>query len=160
MEQVYTRSCYNIPMKIVNKKASFNYEILESLEAGIMLTGAEVKSIKGGRINLGDAYVKVIDNELWLVNADIPKYQYSTDKLYDSSRSRKLLINRQQLTRLQSKIKQGNLTLIPVSVYTVRGFIKVEVGLAKGRKYHEKREREKERDLDRDLHFENRKYVI
>lgn len=147
-------------MKIVNKKASFNYEILESLEAGIILTGAEVKSIKSGRLNLGDAYVKVLNNELWLVNADIPKYQYATDKNYDSARSRKLLVNREQLTKLESKIKQGNLTLIPVSVYTVRNFVKVQVGLAKGRKYHEKREREKERDLDRDLLFENRKYVI
>mgnify|MGYP005817570069 CR=1 FL=1 len=147
-------------MKIVNKKASFNYEILESLEAGIVLTGAEVKSIKSGRANIGDAYVKVINNELWLVNADIPKYQFASDKNYDSSRSKKLLVNRGQLERLQSKTKQGNLTLVPVSIYTVRGMIKVEIGLAKGRKYHEKREREKERDLDRDLHYENRKYVV
>jgi SsrA-binding protein len=147
-------------MKIVNKKASFNYEILESLEAGVVLTGPEVKSIKTGRANIGDAYVKVIDNELWLVNADIPKYQFTNDKNYDSARSKKLLINREQLNRLESKMKQGNLTLIPVSLYTVRGMIKVEVGLAKGRKYHEKRERDKERDLDRELHIENRKYVV
>ncbi len=147
-------------MKIVNKKASFNYEILETFEAGVVLTGAEVKSIKSGRANIGDAYVKVINNEIWLVNADIPKYQFTTDKNYDAARSKKLLINRDQLAKLESKMKQGNLTLIPVSVYTVRGLIKVEVGLAKGRRYHEKREREKERDLDRDLHLENRKYVV
>lgn len=147
-------------MKIANKKASFNYEILETLEAGVVLTGAEVKSIKSGRANIGDAYVKVINNELWLVNADIPKYQFTTDKNYDSARSKKLLVNRVQLAKLENKMKQGNLTLIPVSIYTVRGMIKVEVGLAKGRKYHEKREREKERDLDRELHIENRKYVI
>lgn len=147
-------------MKIANKKASFNYEILESLEAGVVLTGPEVKSIKTGRANIGDAYVKVINNELWLVNADIPKYQFTNDKNYDSARSKKLLINRGQLNKLESKMKQGNLTLIPVSLYTVRGMVKVEVGLAKGRKYHEKRDREKERDLDRDLHIENRKYVV
>lgn len=160
MDQLSGRSCYNSRMKIVNKKASFNYEILESLEAGVVLTGAEVKSIKSGRANIGDAYVKVINNELWLVNADIPKYQFATDKNYDSARSKKLLINRTQLDKLESKMKQGNLTLIPVSLYTVRGMIKVEVGLAKGRKYHEKRDREKERDLDRELHYENRKYVV
>lgn len=147
-------------MKIVNKKASFNYEILESLEAGVILTGAEVKSIKSGRANIGDAYVKVINNELWLVNADIPRYQFASDKNYDSARSKKLLINRDQLAKLESKMKQGNLTLIPISLYTVRGLIKVEVGLAKGRKYHEKKAREKERDLDRDLHYESRKYVV
>jgi SsrA-binding protein len=147
-------------MKIVNKKASFNYEILESLEAGVILTGAEVKSIKSGRANIGDAYVKVLNNELWLVNANIPKYEFASDKNYDPARSKKLLINRVQLDRLESKMKQGNLTLIPVSLYTVRGMIKVEVGLAKGRKYHEKREREKERDLDRELHYESKKYVV
>ncbi len=147
-------------MKIVNKKASFDYEIIESLEVGIVLTGAEVKSIRDGRINLGDSYVKVINNELWLVNADIPRYKFATDKNYDSARSRKLLINRSQLLRLQAKMKQGNLTLIPLSVYTVRTLIKLEVALAKGRKYHEKRDRERERDLDRDLLYENRKYVI
>lgn len=147
-------------MKIVNKKASFNYEILESLEAGVILTGAEVKSIKTGRLNLGDAYVKAINNELWLVNADIPKYKYTSDKNYDNARSRKLLVNHAQLERLQSKIKQGNLTLVPLSVYTVHGLIKVEVGLARGKKYHEKREKEKERDMDRDLQYESKKYMV
>jgi len=147
-------------MKIVNKKASFNYEILETFEAGVILTGAEVKSIKTGRLNLGDAYVKIINNELWLVNADIPQYKYSADEHYDSTRSRKLLINRDQFVKLQSKIKQGNLSLIPVSVYDTRGFLKVEVGIGKGRKHYEKKLREKERDLNRELHLENRKYVI
>lgn len=160
MDQLSGRSCYNIRMKIVNKKASFNYEILESLEAGVVLTGAEVKAIKSGRANIGDAYVKVLNNELWLVNANIPKYEFATDKNYDPARSKKLLINRVQLDRLESKMKQGNLTLIPVSLYTVRGMIKVEVGLAKGRKYHEKRDRDKERDLDRELHYESKKYVV
>lgn len=147
-------------MKFVNKKATFDYEIIESLEAGILLTGAEVKSIKGGRLNFSDSYVKILNDELWLVNADIPKYQFSSDLYYDSGKSRKLLVSRKQLDRLESKMKQGNLTLIPLSVYTVRGLIKVEVCLAKGKKYHEKREKEKERDMDRDLHYENRKYVI
>ena len=147
-------------MKIINKKASFNYEILETFEAGIVLTGAEVKSIKTGRLNLGDAYVKIINNELWLVNADIPRYKYSADEHYDSTRSRKLLINRDQFIKLQSKIKQGNLTLMPVSMYDTRGFLKVEVGIGRGKKHYEKKLREKERDLDRELHLENRKYVI
>lgn len=156
----FGRWCYNIAMKIVNKKATFDYEVLESLEVGIVLTGAEVKSIRGGRINLKDAYVKVIGEELWLVNADIPQYKYSTDKCYDSTRSRKLLINKSQLVRLESKIKQGNLTLIPLSIYTSHSLIKLEIALAKGRKYHEKRQREKEKDMDRDLLYESRKYVI
>ena len=147
-------------MKIINKKARFDYEILESLEVGIALRGMEVKSIKGGRANISDAFVKVIGDELWLVNADITKYQYATDEHYDSKRTRKLLIQRKQLDRLESKMRQGNLTLIPLSIYTVRGYVKVEVGLARGKKYHEKRRAEKERDMDRDLLYESRKFVV
>lgn len=147
-------------MKIINKKARFDYEILESLEVGIALLGMEVKSVKGGRVNISDAFVKVIGEELWLVNADITKYEYASDDHYDSKRTRKLLIQRNQLDRLESKMRQGNLTLIPLSIYTVRGYVKVEVGLAKGKKYHEKRKAEKERDMDRDLLYESRKFVV
>ncbi|MDD3734820.1 MAG: SsrA-binding protein SmpB [Candidatus Cloacimonetes bacterium] len=147
-------------MKIINKKARFDYEILESLEVGIALLGMEVKSVKSGRVNISDAFVKVIGDELWLVNTDITKYEYASDEHYDSKRTRKLLIQRKQLNRLESKMKQGNLTLIPLSIYTVRGYIKVEIGLARGKKYHEKRKAEKERDMDRDLLYESRKFVV
>ena len=147
-------------MKIINKKARFDYEILESLEVGIVLLGMEVKSVKSGRVNISDAFVKVIGDELWLVNADITKYQYASDDHYDSKRTRKLLIKRNQLDKLESKMKQGNLTLIPLSIYTVRGYVKVEIGLARGKKYHEKRKAEKERDMDRDLLYESRKFVV
>ena len=147
-------------MKIINKKARFDYEILESLEVGIVLLGMEVKSVKSGRVNISDAFVKIIGDELWLVNADITKYQYASDDHYDSKRTRKLLIKRNQLDKLESKMKQGNLTLIPLSIYTVRGYVKVEIGLARGKKYHEKRKAEKERDMDRDLLYESRKFVV
>jgi SsrA-binding protein len=147
-------------MKITNKKAYFDYEILESFEVGVVLKGSEVKSIRQGRINLKDAYVKIINDELWLVNADIPRYEYTVDVNYDSFRSRKLLIKRIQLNRIQSKIKQGNLAVVPLGIYTARGYIKVEIALAKGRKYHEKRKREKERDMERDLLYEKRKYMV
>ena len=147
-------------MKIINKKARFDYEILESFEVGIVLLGMEVKSVKSGRGNISDAFVKIIGDELWLVNADITKYQYASDDHYDSKRTRKLLIKRNQLDKLESKMKQGNLTLIPLSIYTVRGYVKVEIGLARGKKYHEKRKAEKERDMDRDLLYESRKFVV
>ncbi|HNR53248.1 MAG TPA: SsrA-binding protein SmpB [Candidatus Dojkabacteria bacterium] len=147
-------------MKIINKKARFDYEILESFEVGIVLLGMEVKSVKSGRVNISDAFVKIIGDELWLVNADITKYQYASDDHYDSKRTRKLLIKRNQLDKLESKMKQGNLTLIPLSIYTVRGYVKVEIGLARGKKYHEKRKAEKERDMDRDLLYESRKFVV
>jgi SsrA-binding protein len=145
-------------MKIKNKKAFFNYEISDTFEAGIVLTGAEVKSIKSGRINLSDAYVKIIGGELWLVNGDIPKYQFDGSINYDSKRSRKLLVTGKELVQINAKLKQKNFTLIPVSVYTSRGKIKVEVGFGRGKKNYEKKRVEKERDLERELLYERRKY--
>ena len=147
-------------MKIKNKKAFFNYEISDTFEAGIVLAGAEVKSIKDGRINLSDSYVKILGGELWLVNADIPKYRYDGSSDYEPKRSRKLLVKGKELVGIDSKLKQKNLTLIPLSVYTTRGKIKVEVGFGKGRKRHEKKAREKERDLNRELLYERRKHMV
>ena len=147
-------------MQILNKKGLHNYEILERLEAGILLKGAEVKSLRMGRCNLGDSYVKVLNGELWLVNTDIPKYKYDGSSNYDSSRSRKLLINKKELIYLQNKMKQGNLTLVPTKMYSKGSVFKVEIGLARGKKRFEKRAEEKKKDLDRELLVEKRKYMI
>lgn len=147
-------------MQILNRKGLHNYEILERLEVGILLKGAEVKSLRMGRCNLGDSYIKILNGELYLVNTDIPKYKYDGSSNYDSSRSRKLLINKKELIYLQSKMKQGNLTLIPISVYSKGGIFKIEIGLARGKKRYEKKLEEKERDLNRELLVEKRKYMI
>lgn len=147
-------------MKIVNKKALFNYKVLEKLEAGISLTGAEVKSLRDGRCNLGDSYVKVVGGELWLVNADIPKYKYDGSTNYDSARSKKLLVKKRELVYLESKVKQGSLTLIPLSIYSKGPNIKVEIGLARGKKKYEKKIQQKKKDLERELHLEKRKFMI
>jgi SsrA-binding protein len=147
-------------MKIKNKKAFFNYEISDSFEAGIVLTGAEVKSIKSGRINLTNAYVKIIGGELWLVGADIPRYKHDGSEDYDAQRSRKLLVKRKELIEIESRLRQKKLTLIPLSVYTTRGKVKVEVGFGKGRKRYEKKAREKRKDLDRELLYEKRKHMV
>ncbi|MCD4756614.1 SsrA-binding protein SmpB [bacterium] len=147
-------------MKITNKKAYFNYDIKDTFEAGIVLTGAEVKSIRSGRCNLSDAYVKIFDNQLWLVNADIAKYKYDGNVDYDSARSRKLLVKRREIDQLERKLKQGRLTLIPVSIYTTRNLIKVQVGLGKGKRKHEKKNVEKDRDVKRDMARVKRKYMV
>ncbi len=147
-------------MQILNRKGLHNYEILERLEVGILLKGAEVKSLRMGRCNLGDSYIKILNGELYLVNTDIPKYKYDGSSNYDSSRSRKLLINKKELIYLQSKMKQGNLTLIPISVYSKGGIFKIEIGLARGKKRYEKKLEEKEKDLNRELLVEKRKYMI
>jgi len=147
-------------MKIKNKKAFFNYKILESLEVGIVLTGAEVKSLRNNRGNLADAFVKKIGEEFWLVNMEIPKYRYDGNPDYDSTRSRKLLLKRKEMVKLESKMKQGRLSLIPIAVYLKGRRVKVEIALAKGKKRYEKKKTEKERTLDRELQREKRKYMI
>ena len=134
----------------MNKKALREYEVLHKYEAGIRLLGSEVKSIKGGRLNFEGSYVKFIGNELFLINVDIPKYKYARNEDYDPIRTRKLLLKREEMTHLQSKIKmRPGLTLIPLKCYTVGSLIKLEIALSKGRKLHEIKSVEKEREIKR-----------
>lgn len=147
-------------MKISNKKAHFNYEIKDTFEAGVVLTGAEVKSIRDGRCNLSDSYVKIIDNQLWLVNADIARYKFDSNPDYDSARSRRLLVKRSEINRLSLELKKGNLTLIPVSIYTTRNLIKVEVGLGRGKRKFDKKNLEKDRDVKREMARVKRRYMV
>lgn len=142
---------------ITNKKAYFDYEILEKFEAGISLLGHEVKSIKNGRINLTGSYVIIRGKEVWLLNADIPTYQPKNLKEnYDPLRTRKLLLNLKEILYLSRQIDEKGLTLIPLKVYTKSQRIKLEIGLAKSRKKHDKRELLKERDDRRQM----RKFAV
>jgi SsrA-binding protein len=138
-------------MKIFNKKATFEYEILERLEAGVNLTGAEVKSIKGGHAQLTGAFVRIIGSEAYLVNAQIFPYMYARPEGYDPRRTRKLLLHKAELIRLKSKLEGANLTLIPLSWYTRGSLVKLEVGLARGRREYEKREAKRREDQRREL---------
>ena len=147
-------------MKIVNKKAYRNYEVLDSFEAGIALEGSEVKSIKSGRCNLSDAYVKFLGDELWLVNTDIAQYTHDGRIDYDSNRSRKLLVKRSQIDDLKVKMRQGRLTLVPLSIYTTRNLIKVQVGLCKGKRNYQKKDVEKERDVKRQMARIRREHMV
>src|SRR3989344_4849689 len=108
-------------MKIVNKKALHNYHIMESFEAGVALLGSEVKSIRGGRIEMAGAYVKILDGEAFLVNAIIPKYQQEGNKDYDEARSRKLLLHRSQINSLIGTNSRKGMVLVPVSIYEKGG---------------------------------------
>jgi len=138
-------------VKIVNRKARFEYTIQETFEAGIVLTGAEVKSIKSGRLKLDDAYVKIINNELWLVNANIPPYQYSDNTNYQPDKSRKLLVHKKELLSLTKKIEGRNMAIIPVSCYNKGPRIKLQIGIGKGKKQWEKRDKIKKHDMDREI---------
>ena len=143
-------------MKIFNKKATFEYEIIERLEAGVSLTGAEVKSVKGGNAQLTGAFVRIIGSEAYLVNAQIFPYLYARPEGYDPKRTRKLLLHKSELIRLKSKLDGANLTLVPLSWYTKGPLVKLEIGLARGKKQYEKREAKRREDQKMELEREFR----
>lgn len=143
-------------MKILNKKALHNYHIVEHLEAGIVLSGAEVKSIRSGRIDLGESYIKVLNEEAFLVNANIPRYAQASNKAYDPTKSRKLLLHKAQIASLMGKTSGKGVTLVPVSLYEKNNRFKVEIGLGKSKKEFDKRAVIKERDHRRRMEQELR----
>ena len=135
-----------------NKRAFFDYQILETYEAGIELKGYEVKSIKNGRINLAGSYAVLKNNQVWLINADVPPYQpKNTPSDYDPKRSRRLLLRKTEIKGLIGKIQEKGLTLVPLKVYTKNRKIKIEIGLAKSRKKVDKRELIKKRESEKEI---------
>jgi len=135
----------------VNKKARFEYQIIEAFEAGIVLTGSEVKSVKEGRINVGEGYVKVKSGELYLTGVNISVYEAKGYVEHDPLRDKKLLMHKNEIIRLSSKIQEKQLTIIPLSVYQKKRKIKIELALVKGKKMHDKRDDLKEKAIRRDL---------
>lgn len=138
-------------MRISNRRAFHDYQILDKVEAGINLSGPEVKSVKGGRADLTGSFVRVVGSEIYLVNAKIFPYEYARPENYDERRTRKLLLHKKEIIALKSKTEGSNLTLVPLSLYTKNGLIKVEIGLGKGKKQYEKRESLKRKDLEREV---------
>src|ERR1035437_8932362 len=138
-----------------NRKAYFNYEILEKYEAGIELLGVEVKSVRSGRMSLEGAFVIVRGGETFLINSNIPPYQVNnTPKDYDPLRNKKLLLTKKEIDTLASSEKNKSLTIVPISVYNKGRKIKVQIALVKGKKKHDKRETLKKRDTDREIRRE------
>lgn len=138
-------------MKIIHKKATFDYEILDRFEVGIVLTGAEVKSVREGHASLEGSFVRIIGQEAYLVNAQVFPYLYARPEGFDPKRTRKLLMHKKELISLQSKTDSARLTLIPLSWYTKGPLIKLEVALARGKKQYEKREKIRKEDQKREL---------
>lgn len=143
-------------MRIVNKKGLHDYHILESWEAGIELLGHEVKTIRSGRIELGQSYVKIIGDQLFLVNAHIQPYQNAQIKDYNPYRSRRLLLHRKQIQSLIGQTSASGITLIPVAIYEAHNLIKLQIALAKSKKKFDKRRIIKERDHNRRIQQELR----
>ncbi|MFY9624303.1 MAG: SsrA-binding protein SmpB [Rhodoplanes sp.] len=134
-----------------NRKARFNYEIGETFEAGIALTGSEVKSLRQGRASIGESYADAREGELWLVNANIPEYLQAGRFNHPPKRPRRLLLHRRQIDRLAAGVEREGMTIVPLKLYfNEKGRAKLELALARGKKLHDKRETEKRRDWDRE----------
>lgn len=134
-----------------NRKARHNYSIIETYEAGVALQGTEVKSLREGQASLADAFATIDDGEVWLRNLYIPEYQHGSWTNHDPRRNRKLLLHRQQIDRLVGKIRDGNLALMPLSLYFSEGKVKVELALARGKKAYDKRCDLAQRDAQREV---------
>lgn len=134
-----------------NRKAGFNFHLLEKCEAGIMLTGSEVKSLRAGHCNLGDSYAVFKKDELFLLNAHISPYPPAAGLNHEPLRTRKLLLKKQEVVRMIGKMREKGLTLIPTRLYFKRGLAKVELALAKGKKNYDKRESLKKKQHERDM---------
>ena len=134
-----------------NRKAFHNYHIGDSIEAGIALTGSEIKSVRGGRVSLGDAYVRPENGELWLLNSHIARYEASSYLSHEPTRPRKLLLHRKEINSLTSQISEKGLTLVPTRLYIKGHLAKLEIALAKGKKLYDKRETISRREVEREL---------
>jgi SsrA-binding protein len=140
-------------IKIVsdNRKARFNYEIGEVFEAGISLTGTEVKSLRSGKSTIAESYADAKDGEIWLINSNIPEYKQANRFNHAPKRPRKLLLHQRQINKLAGAVEREGMTIVPLKLYfNEKGRAKLELGIAKGKKLHDKRETEKQRDWQRD----------
>jgi len=137
---------------VKNKKAYFNYEIFEKIEAGMMLAGSEVKSLRAGQGNMGDSFAVIKRGEVWLVKLHISPYSHSSYFNHEPLNKRKLLLHKREIKKLTTKIREQGYTLVPLKIYfNEKGYVKCLLGLAKGKKRYDKREDIKKRDVERDL---------
>lgn len=145
-------------IEIQNKKAKFDYEILDTYEAGIVLTGTEIKSIRAGKAQLKDSYAVIKNEEIFLLNMHISHYEQGNIFNHNETRTRKLLLHKKEILKLRDKIEIEGLTLVPIKLYFKGNKAKILIGVAKGKKTYDKREAIKKRDIDRDLKKQFKNY--
>ncbi len=141
----------NAKVVATNRKASFEYFLLEHYEAGLALQGSEIKSVRAGQVSIAEAYVKVDEKEAWLVNAHIAPYDPASRYNHDPIRQRRLLLHKKEIRQLWDSVRQKGVTVIPTRMYLKEGRAKVEIALAKGKKLHDKRQAIAKRDIEREL---------
>jgi len=144
---------------IRNKKARFEYEILDTFEAGVVLKGTEVKSVRQKNVNIQESYARIKNGEVFLVGMNISPYDKGNRFNHDPLRERKLLLHKQEIKRLTGKLAERGFTLVPLRMYMKNGKVKVELGLARGKNVHDKRKTIQERDMKRDMQRDIKKYV-
>ena len=140
-----------MPVLARNKKAFHDYFIEDKLEAGIELVGTEVKSVKAGKVSIKESFIRIIKDEIFIMNMHITPYEFGNINNVAESRVRKLLLNRRKIKKWSEKIKEQGYTIVPLSIYTKKRLVKMEIGLAKGKKMHDKRESLKRKDIERDM---------
>lgn len=138
-------------MEILNRKARYDYEIEETYEAGIVLTGTEIKSIREGKVNIKDSYAMIRNNEIYLLNTHISQYKEGNIFNHEEDRTRKLLLHKKEILKLRDKLEVEGYTLVPLKIYFVKNKAKVLIGVAKGKKNYNKKETIKERDIKREM---------
>jgi SsrA-binding protein len=138
-------------MIVENRRARFEYQILESLEAGLVLTGTEVKAMRAGGVSLSEAYARIRDGEAWLLGMHIPPYKQGSFSNSEPNRPRKLLLHKEEIARLQSRVGEKGLTIVPLRLYFTRGMAKVLLGVARGKKLWDKRADAAKRDVEREI---------
>ena len=144
------RKAANAPT-LDNRRARHEYEILESLEAGLVLTGTEVKAVRAGGASLSEAYARFRDGEAWLMGMHVPPYKQGSFSNAEPNRPRKLLLHREQIVRLQGRVAEKGLTIVPLRLYFTRGMAKVQLGLARGKKLWDKRDDVAKREIEREI---------
>ena len=138
-------------MEILNRKARYDYEIEETYEAGIVLTGTEIKSIREGKVNIKDSYGVIRNGEIYLLNTHISQYKEGNIFNHEEDRTRKLLLHKREILKLRDKLEKDGYTIVPLKIYFVKNKAKVQLGLAKGKKNYNKKETIKERDIKREM---------
>ncbi|MEO8208986.1 MAG: SsrA-binding protein SmpB [bacterium] len=134
-----------------NRKANFEYEILSRYEAGIVITGTEVKSLRESKVNLQEAYGRIINDEVWIINSHINEYKFGNINNHEPLRNRKLLLNKKEIRKIKQMLQEKGLTLVPLKIYFKSSLVKVEIGIARGKKLYDKRESIKKREVERKL---------
>lgn len=139
------------PKTIVNRKARFEYELMDTWEAGVVLVGSEVKSVWGGRVNMIDAFCRVMDGEMWILELDIESYDHATAFKPERRRNRKLLLHRKEIEIIQRKATEKGFTIIPSKIYFSKGRVKIEIAVARGKKHYDKRQQLANDDARREM---------